>query len=126
MYNIRDVFNADCIVVSKAPYRTHPIHVFTTPVLSGEDRKLLMKYFNLMLNYFRRLTDSEFMTTYKYSDTGFTRKYLGLKQARALIETFPILELAVWEKDKLRQLVESQDAEEVVRFLSELRIRRIV
>ncbi|MEM4620989.1 MAG: N-6 DNA methylase [Desulfurococcaceae archaeon] len=121
LYSIRRVFNADCIIVSKKPYRTHPIQVFTTPSLSKEDREMLMKYFNLVLNYFRELTDSEFMTTYKYSDASFTRKYLGLTQVKALIETFPILEISTDEKEKFKQLIESQDAEGVISFLKDLR-----
>jgi hypothetical protein len=54
------------------------------------------------LEHFRALTDSEFMTTYKYSESAYTRKYLGLSQAKALIETFPYLELSVGEREQLR------------------------
>ncbi|MEM3449802.1 MAG: N-6 DNA methylase [Nitrososphaerota archaeon] len=121
LYSIREVFNADCIIVSKKPYRTHPIQVFIEPFLNKEDRDLLMKYFNLILNYFRELTDSEFMTTYKYSDANFTRKYLGLTQVKALIETFPILETSADEKEKLKQLIESQNTEGVISFIKHFR-----
>jgi hypothetical protein len=57
------------------------------------------------------------MTTYKYSESAYTRKYLGLSQAKALIETFPYLELSDKEREWLRTLVYSADAEGVVEFL---------
>jgi hypothetical protein len=68
----------------------------------------------MMLEYFRALTDSEFMTTYKYSESEYTRKYLGLSQVKAIIETFP------YEKDKLKELakiVENKNAEELISFI---------
>jgi hypothetical protein len=66
------------------------------------------------------LTDSEFMTTYKYSESMYTRKYLGLSQTKALIETFPYLGLSAEERDRLRMLVQSRDAEGVIAFLKSL------
>jgi hypothetical protein len=50
----------------------------------------------------------------------YTRKYLGLSQAKALIETFPYLELSAEERDRLRMLVQSRDAERVIAFLKSL------
>ena len=126
LYVIREVFDADCIVVSKAPYRTHPIQLFFYPQISVEDQLLLKDYFNLILNHLRELTDSEFMTTYKYSETSFTRKYLGLTQVKKIIETFPILELDEEEKEILKQLVYSRDVEGVLEFLNTLREDREV
>jgi hypothetical protein len=117
LYFIPEVFGADGIVVTKATYRTHPIQVFLEPRLPLEDLRLLRDYFNLLLEHFRALTDSEFMTTYKYSESAYTRKYLGLSQAKALIETFPYLELSDKEREWLRTLVYSADAEGVVEFL---------
>jgi hypothetical protein len=120
LYFIPEAFGADGIVVTKATYRTHPIQVFIEPRLPLEDLQLLKDYFNLLLEYFRALTDSEFMTTYKYSESMYTRKYLGLSQAKALIETFPYLELSAEERDRLRMLVQSRDAEGVIAFLKSL------
>ncbi|PMP88705.1 MAG: methyltransferase, partial [Caldisphaera sp.] len=93
LYVIRDVFGVDGILVSKAKYRTHPIQIFFEPQLTEEEQLLLKDYFNIVLEYFREKTDSEFMTTYKYSDSEYTRKYLGLTQVKEIIETFPWLSL---------------------------------
>ena len=38
----------------------------------------------------RSRSNSEFLTTYKYSSSNYTRKYLGLNQAKAIISTYPI------------------------------------
>ncbi len=87
LYSIRKVFNADGIYVDGNTYRTNPIQVFINPVLSDVESNRLMIAFNDTLNRIRDETDSEFMTTYKYSNSSYTRKYLGLSQARRLIET---------------------------------------
>jgi hypothetical protein len=120
LYFIPEVFDADGIVVTKATYRTHPIQVFIEPRLPQEDLQLLRDYFNLLLEHFRALTDSEFMTTYKYSESAYTRKYLGLSQAKALIETFPYLGISVEERERLRALVRLGDAERIIAFLMSL------
>ena len=104
-------------MVSKEKYRTHPIQVFLHPTLSIEDQILLRDYFNLVLEYFREITDSEFMTTYKYSDSEYTRKYLGLSQAKALIQTFPILEMNDEEKLTLKDLISKKDGEGLVSYI---------
>ena len=57
------------------------------------------------------------MTTYKYSESAYTRKYLGLSQAKALIETFPYLGLSAEERERLKDLVRAGNAEEVINFL---------
>jgi hypothetical protein len=119
LYFIPEVFGADGIVVTKATYRTHPIQVFLEPRLPLDDLRLLRDYFNLLLEHFRALTDSEFMTTYKYFESAYTRKYLGLSQAKALIETFPYLELSVGEREQLRGLVQAGDSEAVLRFVAD-------
>ena len=111
LYFTPEVFGADGIVVTKVTYRTHPIQVFLEPRLPLEDLRLLRDYLNLLLEHFRALTDSEFMTTYKYSQSAYTRKYLGLSQAKALIETFPYLGLSDEERERLRTLVYSGNAE---------------
>jgi len=117
LYVIREVFGVDGILVSKAKYRTHPIQIFFDEPLSEEDQILLKDYFNLVLEYFREKTDSEFMTTYKYSKSEYTRKYLGLSQVRELIETFPILLLKEKKKKEFQELVERKDAEGVISFI---------
>ncbi|TFF63444.1 MAG: SAM-dependent DNA methyltransferase [Promethearchaeota archaeon] len=86
---IREDFNVDGILVSGNTYRTHPIQIFLKPEITIETQKLLRKYFNFVLECYRTKLDSEFLTTYKYSNAEYTRKYLGLNQVRKLIETFP-------------------------------------
>ncbi|MFN7161708.1 MAG: hypothetical protein ACK4NB_01445 [Fimbriimonadales bacterium] len=66
----------------------------------------------------RRKTDSEFMTTYKYSESRYTRKYLGLSQAKALMETFPWRTLSLNQRDWLARAVAAGDAEAIVEFLT--------
>jgi len=100
-------FSVDGIYVSKATYRTSPIQLFFDPMISKEDQLLLKDYFNFILKYFREKLDSEFLTTYKYSNAEYTRKYLGLTQVRIIIETFPILKLNIEEKIKLKELITS-------------------
>jgi len=121
IYIISETLNADCIIVSKAPYRTHPIQLFLQPSISIEDQVLLKEYFNLLLNYFREKTDSEFMTTYKYSKAPFTRKYLGLTQAKKLIQTFPILEINKKKKEVLKEMCKNKDVEGIIKFLEEIK-----
>ena len=72
LYVIQEDYQADGIIVSK-PYRTHPIQLFLEPVLPIDMQYLLKDYFNLVLEYLRAITDSEFMTTYKYSNSIHTR-----------------------------------------------------
>jgi hypothetical protein len=82
IYDVREIFGVDGIVVTREKYRTHPIQIFLTPEFSQEDLSLLRNYFNLMLEHFREITDSEFLTTFKYSTSDYVRKYLGLTQAK--------------------------------------------
>jgi len=117
LYTIREVFDVDGLLVTKAKYRTHPIQLFIQPKISFEEQILLKDYFNLILEYFRKITDSEFMTTYKYSNSEYTRKYLGLSQAKKLIETFPILELNDNEKSYFKDLIKKGDTEEIINFI---------
>lgn len=124
LYVIKEIFNAQGILVTKAMYRTHPIQLFFEPQLTYEDQILLKDYFNLILEYFREITDSEFMTTYKYSNSDYTRKYLGLTQAKAIIETFPICDLTDEEKEHFKNLVNNKNATEVIRFTKKVNRRR--
>lgn len=115
LYEIKKDFFVDGIYVSKAPYRTSPIQIFLEPALSFKQQVLLKEYFNLLLEYFRKTLDSEFLTTYKYSDAEYTRKYLGLTQVRKLIHTFPILDL---EKEQVRIFKEQVKSRDVVALLN--------
>ncbi|RUM58913.1 MAG: SAM-dependent DNA methyltransferase, partial [Persephonella sp.] len=81
-------------IITEKPYRTHPIPIFFEPELTIEQQLKLKDDFNNCLEYLRELTDSEFMTTYKYSNSGYIRKYLGLTQVKRIIS---ILDL---EKNK--------------------------
>lgn len=124
LYKIRDVFGVDGILVSRARYRTHPIQLFIEPPLSLKEQILLRDYFNVVLEYFREETDSEFMTTYKYSNSKYTRKYLGLSQVRKLIQTFPWLDLTEDEREYFKNLIEDKDAKGIVSFVKEKNRRR--
>jgi len=138
IYNIKEIFNVDGILVTKEKYRTHPIQIFITPELSEEDLFLLKNYFNLMLEYFRNTTDSEFLTTFKYSmmleyfrnttdseflttfkysNSNYVRKYLGLTQVRKLIETFPVHLFSKEKKNILKILIEQKNIEGIKEIL---------
>lgn len=88
LYTVQDL-GVDGIVTEK-PYRTHPIQIFFEPELTFEQQIKLKEEFNNKLEFLRRLTDSEFMTTYKYSNSDYIRKYLGLTQVKKLISTIEI------------------------------------
>ncbi len=120
LYVIKEVFWVDGILVTKATYRTHPIQLFFEPLISVEDQLMLKDYFNILLEYFRDITDSEFMTTYKYSNSQYTRKYLGLNQVRKLIETFPILNISAEEKTRLLELIRRKDARGIYEFIKRI------
>ncbi|MCL5804447.1 MAG: N-6 DNA methylase [Candidatus Thermoplasmatota archaeon] len=88
LYSIKEVYDADGVYVEGNTYRTNPIQVFIEPRLSEKQMNFVIGNFNKTLNRLREKTDSEFMTTYKYTNNSrYTRKYLGLNQARALLET---------------------------------------
>ncbi len=111
---ITEDFNVNGIYVSGNTYRTHPIQIFLEPEISYNEQILLKNYFNLLLEAFRKKLDSEFLTTYKYSNAEYTRKYLGLTQVRKLIETFPYEKLNQNFKEKLGILVEKKDLERFI------------
>ncbi|MHA1475992.1 MAG: N-6 DNA methylase, partial [Promethearchaeota archaeon] len=87
-----------------------------TPV-SIDEQFILKEYFNLTLEYLRKLTDSEFMTTYKYSGANYTRKYFGLSQAKKLIETFPIRDLNKVQLEKFKDIIKLKDSTSLISFL---------
>jgi hypothetical protein len=111
---ITEDFNVNGIYVSGNTYRTHPIQIFLEPEISHSKQIILKDYFNLILESFRKKLDSEFLTTYKYSNAEYTRKYLGLTQVRKLIETFPYEKLNQNFKEKLGFLVEKKDLERFI------------
>ncbi|NPA61933.1 MAG: N-6 DNA methylase [Methanococci archaeon] len=117
LYTIKDVFGVDGILVTNKKYRTHPIQIFIEPKLSEEDQTLLKDYFNLILEHFREITDSEFLTTYKYSNSEYIRKYLGLTQVKKLIHTFPLLDLKNEDLQKLKELVNSKKVDDLIEFV---------
>jgi len=91
LYDIRKDYNADCIVITNGKtYRTYPIQVF----LKSEKpfhMEELKKYFNLTLESFREKYDSDFLTTFMYSENAeYVRKFIGLTYTRKLIQTFKI------------------------------------
>jgi len=120
IYNVKETFEVDGTVVTKEKYRTHPIQIFITPELSEEDLVLLKNYFNLMLEYFRDITDSEFLTTFKYSNSDYIRKYLGLSQTKKLLETFPVHIIPKDKKKILKILIEQKNIEGIKDILLSL------
>ena len=120
IYNIKETFGVDGILVTKEKYRTHPIHIFISPELPKEDLILLKNYFNLILEYFRDITDSEFLTTFKYSNSDYIRKYLGLSQTKKLLETFPVHLMSNEQKNILKILIEQKNIESIKDILLNL------
>jgi len=118
---ISEDYNVKGIYVSGNTYRTHPIHIFFEPFICQNDQKILKNYFNFILEIFREKLDSEFLTTYKYSKAEYTRKYLGLTQARALIETLPISDMKADEKKILNVLINNGKFEEILNFLKKFK-----
>jgi hypothetical protein len=114
---ISDDFKVAGIYVSSNTYRTHPIQIFLEPQISADDQVLLKNYFNFVLEYFRKELDSEFLTTYKYSKAEYTRKYLGLTQVRSLIETFPLSKLDTFNKNTLKEAIDSNDFKKVIKII---------
>ena len=106
---ISEDFNVDGILVSGNTYRTHPIQIFFESIVTPNDQYLLRMYFNFILEVFREKLDSDFLTTYKYSDADYTRKYLGLTQVRKLIQTFPYYNINENIKGKLNNLIGKKD-----------------
>ncbi len=110
-------FNVNGILVSGNTYRTHPIQIFFEPIATLNEQKLLRNYFNFVLEVFREKLDSDFLTTYKYSDADYTRKYLGLTQVRSLIQTFPYSKMNEELKEKLNELINKKNFNDILDFL---------
>lgn len=124
LFYIRDIYSTDGALVSGNPYRTNPIQVFIEPFLDRNGTDLLAKYFNCILEYFREKTDGEFLTTFKYSEScPYIRKYVGLSQAKKVIETFPINELDEIGKEEFQRVVLSNSGDGIISFLNKLRLK---
>ncbi len=117
---VNEDFDVHAIYVSHKTYRTHPIQIFLEPIISTDNQLLLRNYFNFILEQFRLKLDSEFLTTYKYSNAEYTRKYLGLNQTRKLIETFPYRKLTSEKKQDLKSLITSKDFKRILDFLKSI------
>ena len=115
---IKEHFGVDGIFVSGNTYRTHPIQIFLNPELSFNDQLLLRNYFNIILEHFREKLDSEFLTTYKYSNAVYTRKYLGLTQVRGIIETFPY-KLEDKKKEQLITLIKKGNVMDIIKLIAD-------
>jgi hypothetical protein len=122
--NIKKDFGVDGIFVSGNTYRTTPIQIFLEPQISVNSQKLLREYFNLILEYYRKELDSEFLTTYKYSNADYTRKYLGLRQVRKLIKTFPILEISNKNLENLIQNIREKNLKKLIRLIGNYSVGR--
>jgi hypothetical protein len=122
---VKEHFGVDGIYVSENTYRTHPIQIFLNPELPFNDQLLLRNYFNMILEHFREKLDSEFLTTYKYSNANYTRKYLGLTQVRKIIETFPY-ELEVEKKKRLKALIENGSVIDIIEMIGDYKVAQKV
>lgn len=116
LYEIKEGFAVRGILASK-PFRTHPIQIFLYPNLTNEEQIYLKKYFNTVIEHFRKIDDSEFLTTFKYSETEYTRKYLGLIKVKQLIRTFPILDLTEDIKKQFFSLLDRQDPAKIITYV---------
>ena len=122
--SIKEDFNVDGVYVSGNTYRTSPIQIMLEPTILEENQFLLKDYFNFILEYFREKLDSEFLTTYKYSDAVYTRKYLGLTQVRRIIETFPF-NMDEISRKKLRTYLKERDFDEILKVLKQSSVVKI-
>ncbi len=121
LYSIQNSFDVDGILVSKNTYRTHPIQLFFHPLLSKEDQDIIRQYFNLILEYLREQTESEFLTTYKYSNALYTRKYLGLSQAKQILSTFSLVFLRSPNRVELTTILSGKDIPELLKLIRKVK-----
>ncbi|MEM4057028.1 MAG: hypothetical protein QW578_08335 [Thermoplasmatales archaeon] len=54
------------------------------------------------------------MTTYKYSNSEYIRKYLELSQAKDLIQIFPLFDLYGNDKIYFKNLIISKNVKEII------------
>jgi len=115
--SIKGDFNVDGVYVSGNTYRTSPIQIMLEPNILEEDQFLLKDYFNFILEFFREKLDSEFLTTYKYSEAEYTRKYLGLTQVRSIIETFPFNYITEILRKSLKTCIKERKFDEILKII---------
>lgn len=107
---------AEAVVHSGKPYRTHPIALLLD--LDQEGSLLVAETFNALLEYFRSLERSAFLTGYKGSKGAeYPRKYLGLGLAEGLLRTLP---KEVFASPRARERVRSLLRENRVEALMDL------
>lgn len=116
LYEIQEKYGVNGIYTTET-HRTHPIQLFFYPPISYENQIYLKNYFNLLLEYFREIDDSEFLSTFKYSNADYTRKYLGLTQTKQLIRTFPILDLSSEQENELKKLIDKKQPENIIEYM---------
>jgi len=116
LYEIQEKYGVNGIYTTET-HRTHPIQLFLYPPISYENQIYLKNYFNLLLEYFREIDDSEFLSTFKYSNADYTRKYLGLTQTKQLIRTFPILDLSSEQDNELKKLIDKKQPENIIEYM---------
>jgi len=106
LYEHRQIFNVEGLLVTRSfTYRTHPIQVFFEDGITPEEQLFVKMWFNELLETLRSALDSDFMTTYRQTTKYYTRKYLGLKQAIMIIETCPLKDLSVEERDWIKDCI---------------------
>ena len=125
LWEIKKVYGVDGILVTKAKYRTHPIQLFFEKGFNISLQLILKDYFNNIIEFFREKTDSEFMTTYKYSDSGYTRKYLGLSQVKAVIETFPAHIIGTHDFKELETIIREGSPEKLIDLIKLINKKRL-
>jgi len=89
LYDIREDFWTDCIVITNwKTYRTYPIQIFLE---NNIELYKLKHYFNNTLEYFREKYDSDFLTTFMYSNSSeYIRKFIWLTYTKMLIQSFKL------------------------------------
>ncbi len=72
LYEIHSSFNVDGILVTKNTYRTNPIQLFFDTPLTVPEQRLLTQYFNLILEYLRKVKKSPDNYQVRSKGTGST------------------------------------------------------
>jgi hypothetical protein len=84
-----------------------------------------MEYFNFVIEYLRSELDSDFLTTYRYSAGNYARKYMGLTQVTALVETCPMLMMNDAEKSQIRDFIFRRDISGVMKIVTKYSQQKI-
>jgi len=120
LYLVDQNFDVEGILVTKNTYRTNPIQLFFKTEISPRMQVVLKDYVNSVLEHLRAITDSEFMTTYKYSNHDYIRKYFGLRQLRKIISTFPYHSLENGRLEEFKEIVKKRGVKEILTYLDSL------